>query len=228
MNPANTLELTADANTEPDVKNRRSSTGQDPLIFTDIYEDDVNIVTWQRQLAAPLQKAVRQFLSAHPGFQTAITTSPEEALANLSDELGSEQYRPLAEDMAELINIFCCLFEIKRAGVRLAALDKAMCPKFHVDRVPCRLITTYQGIATEWLPHDVVDRSKLGAGSRGLPDHESGLYPDANAIQHLQCGDVALLKGENWYDNENAGLVHRSPAVAEGERRLVLTLDFAD
>ncbi|WP_428354217.1 DUF1826 domain-containing protein [Methyloprofundus sp.] len=36
----------------------------------------------------------------------------------------------------------------------------------------------------------------------------------------------ALLKGERWEGNENAGLVHRSPAINEGERRLLLTLDF--
>ena len=54
------------------------------------------------------------------------------------------------------------LFELKSVGLRLTALGHAMCPRFHVDRVPCRLATTYFGSATEWLPHDRVNRSKLG------------------------------------------------------------------
>ena len=68
---------------------------------------------------------------------------------------------------------------------------------------------------------------KLGAGSAGLSDAESGLYPTKDAIQTLAAGDVALLKGESWEGNEGAGLVHRSPAVKSGQQRLLLTLDFA-
>jgi len=38
---------------------------------------------------------------------------------------------------------------------------------------------------------------------------------------------VALMKGEKWPGNKGAGLVHRSPAVAAREPRLLLTLDFS-
>ena len=101
-----------------------------------------------------------------------------------------------------------------------------MCPRFHVDKIPCRLITTYHGVATDWLLHDVIDRGKLGAGNQGKPDEQSGLFNSLSDINRLKKGDVALLKGEGWYNNNGAGLVHRSPPVAEGERRLLLTLDF--
>jgi len=101
-----------------------------------------------------------------------------------------------------------------------------MCPKFHVDRIPCRLATTYQGVATDWLPHEQVDRSKLGHGSDGKADDESGLFNSVADIQHLQCGDVALLKGDLWEGNEGAGLVHRSPDITDNACRLLLTIDF--
>jgi hypothetical protein len=35
-----------------------------------------------------------------------------------------------------------------------------------------------------------------------------------------------LLKGERWQGNEGRGLVHRSPPLVAGERRLLLTLDW--
>jgi len=105
-------------------------------------------------------------------------------------------------------------------------LNKAMCPRFHVDQVPCRLVTTYHGVATQWLPNDLVDRSKLGRGSNGKPDSESGLYSHESDIEQLSSGDVALLKGERWSGNENAGLVHCSPVTSFNETRLLLTLDF--
>ena len=136
-------------------------------------------------------------------------------------------YPELSEDIGLLADMFSYLFELNAIGLRIATLTQPMCPKFHVDRVPCRLITTYVGPGSQWLPHHCTDRSKLGAGSAGLSDAESGLYPTKDAIQTLAAGDVALLKGESWDGNEGAGLVHRSPAVKSGQQRLLLTLDFA-
>lgn len=206
----------------------RVSKGSEPTIFTDIYQENVNIAIWQRQLNLSLQQEVSSCLLLNPIFQTAMTVSSESVYKSLARELGIDETSELVENIAELVDMFCSLFELKRVGLRLTALNKAMCPKFHVDRVPCRLITTYQGIATEWLQHSSVDRAKLGAGSNGLPDNESGIYQKATDIQRLSCADVALLKGESWQGNEGAGLVHRSPALENGEHRLLLTLDFTD
>ena len=121
----------------------------------------------------------------------------------------------LSKDIEELVEMFCYLFDLNRVGLRLTALDGAMCPKFHVDRIPCRLITTYHGIATEWLPHAKADRTKLGHGSQGKPDNQSGLFKTSKAIQKLNQGEVALLKGEGWRGNQGAGLIHRSPQLRE-------------
>ena len=125
-----------------------------------------------------------------------------------------------------LVDMFCFLFDLEEAGLRLSVLQEAMCPRFHVDRVPCRLITTYRGIATQWLPQHRVDRSKLGAGNQGLPDTTSGIYQNPQHIESLNTGDVALLKGESWNENKGGGIVHRSPQPINGERRLLMTLDY--
>jgi len=109
----------------------------------------------------------------------------------------------------------------------MTVLDRAMCPKFHVDRVPCRLITTYSGVGTEWLDNDSVDRLKLGSNGLGLSDEESGVVRQFGQIERLEAGGLALLKGESWEGNEGHGIVHRSPQVAPNEDRLIMTLDFA-
>ena len=103
-----------------------------------------------------------------------------------------------------------------------------MCPRFHVDWVPCRLLTTYDGGGTQWLPHDLVDRRKLGPGSGGLPDECSGIIQICRGYSTIKSGDVALLKGENWIGNEGSGLVHRSPQLFDGEKRLLFSLDFTN
>ena len=209
------------------AKFRRATQSEAPSVLTDIYEEDTNISIWQRELSAELKASVKDFLASNQTFQTSMTVTPENALSSIRQALGAQSSPLLSENIAELVDMFCYLFGLKRAGLRLTILDRAMCPKFHVDKVPCRLITTYEGIATEWLSHQDVNREKLGAGSKGQPDHLSGLFEHSHEIQQLNCGDVALLKGERWEGNENAGLVHRSPAVLAGERRLVLTLDFS-
>ena len=206
---------------------RTSTVGRDAAVLAEIFAVTVNMVVWQRQPSAELQGAVKDLISSSRSLSVSMDVSPDDVVENLSEFLGTGANCPLANDVAGLADMFCFLLGIRRVGVRLATLDRAMCPKFHVDRVPCRLITTYNGPGTEWLKHDRVDRSKLGSGSGGLPDHRSGLFRSENDIERLSTGDVALMKGELWENNEGAGLVHRSPAVTDGSVRLMLSFDVS-
>ncbi len=211
------------------TRTRQSIEGKDPCVFTDIYRDDTNMVIWQRALSIELQKAVKQLILLKPNFQSAMVVTPKNSLASLNESLDAyDGSRTLSKDISSLVDMFCCLFDLKQVGLRITILDRAMCPKFHVDRVPCRLVTTYQGIATQWLHHNKVDRSKLGGGNEGKTDEQSGLFNNLQDIHQLRTGDVALLKGEAWEGNENAGLVHRSPSLLPNEVRLLCTLDFVD
>ena len=208
---------------------RSSVAATNPQVLADIYQNNINMTIWQRKHSSQLNSAVTCFIAENFVKPTRLTVSPEDAFDVLCDTFGdSHAAVTLNKDIALLVGMFCCLFGLKYAGIRLAILDKAMCPRFHVDRIPCRLITTYQGIGTQWLEHVVVDREKLGAGNQGKSDEESGLFHGLHNINKLNAGDVALLKGENWDDTKGFGLVHRSPIVSSGEHRLVLTLDFID
>lgn len=209
-------------------KYRRAVIGKSPEVFTDIYLEQINIVVWQRRLSDTLQADVTRFLVSNPSFQISITVTPQNVLSRIRKFLGETSRLDLSKNISQLVGMFCCLFEIERVGLRLAVLDYPMCPKFHVDRVPCRLVTTYHGVATEWLPHDKVNRSKLSGVSERTSDNQIGLYKSQNDIRQLCQGDVALLKGEIWDRNDNAGLVHRSPSVVGDQRRLLLTIDFGD
>lgn len=198
-------------------------------ILTDIYNEHVNIAIWQHTLSSDILKESQYIIENASSLQEVIAAEPEHAFEQLSSSHRALKASPaLCDHIAVLVDMFCTLFEAKRAGVRLSLLDKAMCPKFHVDKIPCRLVTTFEGVATEWLLNEHVDRSKLGAGSQGLDDEQSDIMTVQNAIQTLEAGDVALLKGEGWAGNEGKGLVHRSPGLPEGKKRLLLTLDLID
>lgn len=214
-------------NTET-LKANRLAISHDPAILADLYQEHINIAVWQRVLSATLKQEIESLLASDTGLQVTAVVTPDDVASQLNKQLPTAlPLTELTENIAELVDLFCCLFDIKNVGLRLTVLDRAMCPRFHVDKVPCRLVTTFQGTATQWLPHNVIDRSKLGAGNQGKPDSESGLYSNEGDVQQLQAGDVAILKGENWVNNTNAGLVHRSPALMPNERRLLLTFDFA-
>jgi hypothetical protein len=44
--------------------------------------------------------------------------------------------------------MYQCLFEPEAIGLRIHVLADTMCPRFHVDRVPVRLLCTYRGPGT--------------------------------------------------------------------------------
>ncbi len=208
---------------------RISSESDEPVIFTDIYQELCNMTIWRRSLSSDFLHSVNDFLLSNNNFQFESSVSPQTIQSEMSIALQTSSCMlELREDIAELVDMFCSLFDLKQAGLRLTIIDRTMCPRFHVDKVPCRLITTYQGSGTEWLPDYTVNRTKLGTGNNGLPDELSNIYQNAKDIQQLNRCDVALMKGELWEGNANAGLVHRSPSLRTGEKRLLLTLDFIE
>lgn len=194
-----------------------------------IYEDSVNLCLIQR----PLPKEIETFVYAALEPKTRIEISqPIDPLrfdfASIWPQASKiPGYEAWVADVAWLTEAFCELFELREAGLRLRTLDKAMCPRFHVDRVPARMICSYGGIGTEWLPEYALDRTQLGLGGCGLPDDQSGLITDPTAIRQMPAYAVGLMKGENWEGNEGHGFVHRSPTpTAVQPRRLLLTLDM--
>lgn len=190
-----------------------------PEVLTDIYREDTNIVIWQRSLSNTLIEEAQQVIKVNPNLQTSAIVTPDNAESILNKTLGESG---INEDIIQLVDMFCCLFDASRAGLRLSVLNKAMCPRFHVDRVPCRLVTTYSGVATQWLQDAAVERSYLAK------DEQVGLFQQGADIQSLNQGDVALLKGELWEGNEGHGLIHRSPQLSNNTQRLLLTLDLVD
>ena len=209
-----------------DQPSKGAVASNDLSVLTQIYGSDTNLAIWRRKLDGECRSESAKWLERDPTLQLSLMASPETIQQSIISALRVDQGSPLVKAMAELVEMFCVLFELPRVGFRLTALQGQMCPKFHMERVPCRLITTYVGIATEWLPNDKADRSKLGAVTPGIENRQGGLYKQDRDIAQLNTGDVALFKGEAWEGNEGFGVVHRSPSVPDNTHRLLLTVDF--
>ncbi|WP_238964879.1 DUF1826 domain-containing protein [Pseudomonas sp. AF32] len=202
----------------------RQVQGDTPGVLTQILEDGVNLAVWQRQLPLHISDFAAMMLSMDQSLaESWVLDLPEEdsqpelngLAAGFSDLHG---YEGFVADVTWLVGAFACLLGAQRVGLRLRILDKAMCPRFHVDHVPVRLVTTYAGPGSQWLAEGAMVRQCLAR-----PEAEPR---DPRLIQQFRSGDVALLKGEKWQGNEGFGLIHRSPEPAPGERRLILTLDW--
>lgn len=198
--------------------------GEAPRTLAKILDDGVNLAVWQRQLPAHIADFGSLLLSLNdPLAESLVLELPSDdtepnlhGLASGFSDL--EGYEGFIADISWLVSAFACLLGAKRVGLRLRVLDKAMCPRFHVDHVPVRLITTYCGIGSQWLKEGAMDRRHLGSAEAEPQDNL--------LIEQIASGEVALLKGEKWHGNEGFGLIHRSPQLASGERRLILTIDW--
>lgn len=196
-------------------------------VLGDILLEQVNLALWQRQLPVQISDFAQALLAQGEAlaYTRQLAVNPHSGEIVASDLNGLlERYCDLPGhaafvcDLTWLANAYACLFSPQRIGLRLRILDKAMCPRFHVDHVPVRLITSYAGCGTQWLAEGVMARRQLGQASAEPSDPQ--------LIQQAAVGQVLLAKGEKWSGNEGAGLIHRSPQPAEGERRLLLTLDW--
>ncbi|MGB0216557.1 MAG: DUF1826 domain-containing protein [Alteromonas oceani] len=192
--------------------------GSQADVLADIYEPEFNMAVWQRPLAEPVQCAVKQGINAGLTLNVTQEVPVNEASKVLQANYSLSQWQPaLSEDVAALVDMFGCLLDTELVGLRLRTLNSAMCPKFHFDRVPCRLVMTYNGSGTQWLPNQCI-AIEDGRLICDVDNHSEN-------IRTLREGEVALLKGSMWAGNEHTPLVHRSPQVESSQPRLLLTLD---
>ena len=197
-----------------------------------LYEPQVELVTIERPQRQDLNTCARRFLeqgatlSARGVFVVGDRASFNAATAGLNDVDGA--CGVLLEDVYWCADVFGELLGCSSVGFRLQTLREPMCPKFHVDRIPCRFLVTYGGPGTEWIPNESVDRSAVGGFE---PDN----YPVRKGGQHraLASESLSILKGATWTASTPGqnhpdieameGVVHRSAAGREG--RILLSLD---
>ncbi len=125
----------------------------------------------------------------------------------------------LYTDVLGLLQVFEQLSSGRNFSLLLATIDHDMCRRFHTDLNYLRLLCTYNGPGTLWLPDAHVDRQALYHGGSN-----EEIIPEARHIQQAESGQVVILKGER-YPNGSAA-VHRSPSLeADEPPRLLLRID---
>ncbi len=191
-----------------------------------IFEPHVNVVVLRRPLSDALADEARKAVSEQRFRERAVIQPDEGGRSELGRLLPG--FPHLADDVHLWSDVLTELTGCEFVGVRLERLDEAMCPRFHVDKVTLRIVRTFEGPGTEYLVNTDVDRRWLGAAAHGQADEESGLLRSPGCVLAAVAGDLVILKGEAWPDNEDRGAVHRSPHASPSAPRLVMTLDALD
>lgn len=190
-----------------------------------IFHPFTQIVICQRDADNVVDRYVQQGLANNlfgNGFLTVIR-SDESLAPHLLPPLPGQE--AMIDDVRFIAELYSDLTGCDEIALRLEVLDKAMCPRFHVDRTGIRLVCTYHGQGTEWINDEWVDRDKLELGSLGFSDRASGLLDEKTRVEAAAPFDITLLKGSLWQENAQGGAIHRSPAVAAGQSRVLLVMD---
>jgi len=131
----------------------------------------------------------------------------------LSEEIKSAPfYEFWLSDMAMICDTFCEIEDSDSIGFWLGS--NRGCRRYHIDNVPQRMLVTYAGKGTEWLPDEAADRE---AFANGEPNEK--IVKDRSAIQFLNQWDVAVFRGGP------KGLLHRTPDAALNGPSILMRLD---
>jgi hypothetical protein len=199
--------------------------GRDAGVLRAILRPDVNLAVWHRTLDGTLaQDAVLLSESRFKGIDVVVAPDATQLVGVLAPLCAFPGGQLMRADVSFLFGAFAQLFP---GPVRLC-LERVTgdhCAKFHVDYLRARLITTYVGPGTEWLPEANVNRDVLHHPPDCPCDANAQIARPGTRPRQASAGDVLLMNGERNDDGLPA-LVHRSPSLGSifGGVRIVLAL----
>lgn len=129
------------------------------------------------------------------------------------------KYQPLLADIEECLDCFWKVARARWMRVTIELPSDDNCRFFHSDNVELRLLCSYCGPGTLWLPEYRIRREKLGRGDNRLvvvgdePPHQ------------LPTEAIGIFKGDHFPGNHGKGAVHRSPPLEGQNPRLLLRVD---
>jgi hypothetical protein len=198
--------------------------GNQPNVLHRILDPGVNLSLWRRPAKAAITMELSE-LQAHQLPDVRCHTSPTSFDDDISALLQRQALDPSAfgnwrSDLRQLADLFFEITQGRDVTVRLETTATDGCQRFHVDQTHLRLLCTYRGPGTEWLPDAQVDRA---AQANGAPNNGIIRFGRPSQFKSFWVG---ILKGGAYPDNSGRGLVHRSPPIAgSGQTRVLFCLD---
>jgi hypothetical protein len=188
---------------------------------------DCNLVRWSRIIPDYVLQALALWAAKKPDNIEHVIHSPLVGAILTEADLPGDVTSWLESDLTSLSTTLFDIAKPHALVVRFCVIDSDQCRKFHVDYLRYRLLATYLGPGTEWVPDEYVDRAALSNPPVDPTAANAVIVKDSNEIRRAAAGDVLLMKGARH--PHGVGLVHRSPPIeGTGRARVLLTLSTRD
>lgn len=195
--------------------------GTDTTVLHQIHSAGKNISIFQRDIRF-LEGELEQF-SEQP-FEFRHTGSLEEIVTSLQSHFANSlnDWKALLSDVTMLLESFQDVTASNTFRIYLATVNTNMCRRFHTDINELRLLCTYIGPGTLWLPDEAVDQKVFHSGGTN-----EEMLLDTTLTQQVNTGAVAILKGALY--PAASPILHRSPTIEESKnQRLLLRIDTGE
>ena len=222
------------------------------IVFVDTVDDleqitqeHVQLAIWRRHAIPKFVQTVHQLsatatatdfdpVSCIPNFECIV--QPEETYELLKAHLycpynlRSKQYQvfqdpelfELIRDIAGLVTVFATIAKTECVNIKLEVVTDNGCQYWHQDSVPQRMVVTYFGPCTEFIPPDdsITTNNNNKMGMTVLAQYRTtNICPAQYQPTSLTHYDVAVFKGRGATTEESPlldstkGIVHRSPRL---------------
>jgi hypothetical protein len=192
-------------------------------VLDGIMQSRVQLVIWRRALPQGLSAALCDWAATEPpSFDARVRPRVEDVAPCLAGLRAGPERTWLLEDMVSRAASLARLAGVEECRFTFGVVRGDQCRKFHVDRVRLRLITTYTGPGTEWIPESGVRRAALQSPAPCPESANRQIARDPRWVRRAGAGDVLVMKGAVA---GSPGVVHRSPPIeAQGLLRVVLVV----
>ena len=116
--------------------------------------------------------------------------------------------------MSNVCNIFCDIMESNTISFSLGT--SRGCTRYHIDNVPIRLLVTYFGQGTEWLPFNAESYKAYFKGQKN-----EKIIKNTTKRKFIKAWDIATFRGGT------KGILHRTPDSALKSPSLQMRLDHS-
>mgnify|MGYP002023516654 CR=1 FL=1 len=197
---------------------KRTVSGDTPDVLRAVLQPDVAMAVWQRDGRAAPASWVGQLPDRNLPHGRVLVTCEEAPIAirRMLADAGVAIDRDACgfiADVCRIVRLFSDIAGENCVDLRLETIAGDACWKFHRDWVPLRLLCTYRGPGTQYVPPCHAHEALSAQGDYRGP------------LLQMPLMSPAIFRGAR--SEPGGGVVHRSPPIAgQGVSRLLLCLNL--
>lgn len=185
-------------------------------VFSTLAAREVQLAIWRRAVPEGMTAALDAWARTRPARWGRIGDASTLALDDLGATLPADVRCRVHADLQMLLHHFALCIGGRKVRLEFGPVLDNQCRKFHVDHMHLRLITTYLGPGTQWVPESAVRRAAFGRCYSRVADANRAIVSDRTQVRHAVAGEVLVMKGVRHGDG--LGVVHRSPPIRRSGR----------